>query len=72
MKNNERISVIIPTLNEEKNLPKVLEKLPDYVDEVLIVDGHSKDKTVEVAKKFGARVVYDDVGKGSALRVNIL
>ncbi|MBU4437272.1 MAG: glycosyltransferase family 2 protein, partial [Candidatus Altiarchaeota archaeon] len=71
MKNNERISVIIPTLNEEKNLPKVLEKLPDYVDEVLIVDGHSKDKTVEVAKKFGARVVYDDVGKGSALRVGM-
>jgi len=71
MKNKEKISVIIPTLNEEKNLPKVLEKLPDYVDEVVIVDGHSKDKTVAVAKKFGARIVYDDVGKGSALRVGM-
>jgi len=71
MKNNDRISVIIPTLNEEKNLPGVLEELPDYIDETIIVDGHSTDKTVEVAKKFGASIVYDDVGKGSALRVGM-
>jgi len=67
MKNNSKISVIIPTLNEGKSLPRVLEELPGYVDEVIIVDGHSKDNTVEVAKRFKAKIVYDDVGKGSAL-----
>jgi len=67
MKNNSKISVIIPTLNEGKSLPRVLEELPGYVDEVIIVDGHSKDNTVEVAKRFKAKIIYDDVGKGSAL-----
>jgi glycosyltransferase involved in cell wall biosynthesis len=38
------------------------------VDEVIVVDGNSTDKTVDVAKKFGAKVLFDDVGKGSALK----
>jgi glycosyltransferase involved in cell wall biosynthesis len=63
-----RVSVIIPTLNEEKNLPKVLKEIINNVDEIIVVDGYSKDKTVEMAKKFGVKVIYDDVGKGSALR----
>jgi len=36
--------------------------------EIIIADGHSQDRTVEVAKKFGAKIIYDDSGKGSALR----
>ena len=63
-----KISVVIPTLNEEKNLPRVLNELPDYISEVIVVDGHSKDKTVEIAGKYNARVIFDDTGKGSALR----
>jgi glycosyltransferase involved in cell wall biosynthesis len=63
-----KISVIIPTLNEEKNLPRVLEDLPDYIDELIVVDGHSKDRTMEIAKEHGAKIIFDDVGKGSALR----
>lgn len=42
------LSVIIPTLNEEKRLPKLLDSLMpslDFIDEILIVDGGSKDKT---------------------------
>ncbi|MFH0861368.1 MAG: glycosyltransferase family 2 protein [Candidatus Altiarchaeota archaeon] len=62
-----RISIVIPTLNEEANLPQVLDDLPEYVSEIIVVDGHSKDKTVEIAEKHGARVIYDDKGKGSAL-----
>lgn len=62
-----KVSIVIPTLNEEKNLPYVLKEIPDSIDEVIIVDGHSKDKTVEIAKQFKAKVIYDDVGKGSAL-----
>lgn len=63
-----KISVVIPTLNEEKNLPRLLKELPSYVDEIIVVDGHSKDRTVEIAKNYGARIIFDEVGKGSSLR----
>jgi glycosyltransferase involved in cell wall biosynthesis len=62
-----KISVVIPTLNEEGNISKVLESLKEYVDEIIVVDGHSKDKTVEIAKNKGCILLYDDRGKGSAL-----
>ncbi len=62
------ISVIIPTLNEEDNISTVLKDLPDYIDEIIVVDAHSKDKTVEIAERYHVRIIYDDVGKGSALR----
>lgn len=69
MKKKMRVSLVIPTLNEEKNLPLVLETIPkDKIDEIIIVDGHSTDKTVEIAKRFGTRIIYDSIGKGSALR----
>src|SRR5688500_4663705 len=46
------VSVIIPTLNEEKNLPLLLPFLPwDWIDEVILVDGRSTDDTVQVAKQ---------------------
>jgi glycosyltransferase involved in cell wall biosynthesis len=45
-----KVSVIICALNEEPNLPKVLPRIPDWVQEVILVDGHSTDKTVTVAK----------------------
>lgn len=63
-----KISIVIPTLNEGKNIRNVLKDIPKSVDEVIVVDGHSTDNTVDIAKKFGAKVIYDDVGKGSALR----
>ena len=63
-----KISIVIPTLNEGKNLRTVLDDIPKNVDEVIVVDGHSNDNTVEIAKKFGAKVIFDDLGKGSALR----
>jgi len=67
----KKVSIIIPTLNEEKNIRAVIhgvkKQLSDYSYEIIIVDGHSKDKTVDVARRMGARILYDDVGKGSAL-----
>lgn len=66
------VSLIIPTLNEEKNLPLLLPYIPlDVVDEVLLVDGHSKDHTIEVAKNLlpSIRVIVEEKkGKGSAMR----
>ncbi len=53
---SKTLSVVYATYNEEKNLPKSLESLQDIADEIIIVDGTSSDKTVEIAKKFGAKV----------------
>ncbi len=66
-----RISVVIPTLNEAKNLPHVFAKLPSDIYEIVLVDGNSTDETVEVARE-----LYPDVrivgqsgrGKGNALK----
>jgi glycosyltransferase involved in cell wall biosynthesis len=52
------VSIIIPTLNEEKLLPIVLRHLRKY--EVIVVDGGSKDKTVEIARKFGVLVIVSN------------
>ena len=64
------VSVVIPAFNEEANLPHVLGRMPDDVDEVVVVDGHSHDRTVEVARQCrpDVRVVYQSgKGKGNAL-----
>jgi len=69
------VSVLICALNEEESLPQVLSRMPDdWVDEVLLVDGHSSDKTVEIARQMrpSVRVVYQPgEGKGDALRHGI-
>jgi glycosyltransferase involved in cell wall biosynthesis len=65
------VSVIIPALNEAQNLPLVLPLVPKGVYEVILVDGHSTDGTVEVARRIlpDIRVVQQQGrGKGSALR----
>jgi glycosyltransferase involved in cell wall biosynthesis len=65
-----RISAVIPTLNEASNLPHVLTRIPDMVDEVVLVDGRSIDDTVAVAQMIrpDIRVVLQDgSGKGNAL-----
>lgn len=67
-----KISVVIPTKNEESMVGEIIDKCKPYADEVLVVDGHSKDKTREVAKKKGVRVVLDNgKGKGDGLRTAI-
>jgi glycosyltransferase involved in cell wall biosynthesis len=70
----KKISIVIPTLNEEKNLKILLKEIKSFFKkrkefsyEIIVVDGYSQDNTVNIAKKFGAKVLYDNVGKGSAL-----
>lgn len=68
---NVAISIVIPALNEAKNLPYVLPRIPPNVHEVILVDGYSTDDTVEIAKSLlpAIRVVYQEGrGKGAALR----
>lgn len=52
-----KISVAIATYNEERNIRECLQTVVDWVDEVVVVDGGSGDKTVEVAREMGARVI---------------
>lgn len=62
-----RVSVVIPCFNEEEGIGHVLRHLPDYVDEIIVVDNNSTDGTAEVARNLGARVVFEQrKGYGSA------
>lgn len=51
-----KISVVINTLNEEKNLPRALKSVILLAGEIIVVDMYSEDKTVSIAKAFGAKV----------------
>lgn len=68
------VSVVIPAKNEARNIGWVLERMPSYVDEVIIVDGLSTDGTLEVAKLIAPDVVVvreDRPGKGAAMRAGM-
>jgi glycosyltransferase involved in cell wall biosynthesis len=71
---SNKISVIFCALNEEKNLPHVLLNIPKWVDEVILVDGHSIDNTVAVANKLlpSIKVLFQSgKGKGDALKCGV-
>jgi glycosyltransferase involved in cell wall biosynthesis len=55
------ITVIIPCLNEEQGIEQVLRRMPDFVDQVIVVDNGSTDRTSDVAHGFGAHVIREDV-----------
>jgi glycosyltransferase involved in cell wall biosynthesis len=64
------VTVVVPTKNEAANLPHVLPHIPDWVDEVLIIDAGSTDGTTKVALELlpDARIIIDlTKGKGAAL-----
>lgn len=56
----DKLSVAIATYNEEDSIGRCLKSLQEWIDEIVIVDGASQDKTVEVAKQFGAKVTVSD------------
>lgn len=53
----KKISVAIATFNEEENIEKCLKSVFSWVDEIVVVDGSSTDKTVSVAKKYKAKTI---------------
>src|ERR1043165_2546470 len=69
MYKGQAITVIIPCLNEEQGIEKVLRAMPEFVDEVIVVDNASTDRTSEVAVSLGAKVIREDVrGYGRAYK----
>ncbi|ANW65680.1 glycosyl transferase [Mycobacterium sp. djl-10] len=65
-----RVSVVIPAMNEERNLPYVADRMPPDVDEIVFIDGNSADRTAEVAKQLWPRAIHLSQtrrGKGNAL-----
>jgi glycosyltransferase involved in cell wall biosynthesis len=68
------VSVVMPTLNEAANLPFVLNTIPKWVNDIVIVDGLSKDDTVRVARALhpDLRIVHQRrPGKGAAIRAGL-
>ncbi len=59
MKQNRRIEVIIPCLNEEQAIGKVIAKIPDWVDRIIVADNGSDDQTRIFARQAGAMVVTE-------------
>lgn len=71
---NWKISVVIPAFNEARNLPHVLPLIPEWVHEIILVDGHSIDDTIEIAQGLvpNIKVIQQTgKGKGSALRCGL-
>lgn len=61
MYKGQKITVVIPCLNEEQGVEQVLRRMPAFVDQVIVVDNGSTDRTSEVARSFGAEVIREDV-----------
>ncbi len=69
MYKGQSITVIIPCLNEEQGIERVLRATPDFVDEVIVVDNNSTDRTSDVAAALGAKVIREEVrGYGRAYK----
>lgn len=61
MYKSQRLTVIIPCLNEEQGIERVLRRMPEFVDQVIVVDNGSTDRTSEVARSLGAEVIREPV-----------
>lgn len=65
-------SIVIPAWNEEQSIRDVILGVRHLTDDLIVVDGHSKDRTQEISRELGARVVLDHgLGKGDAIRVGL-
>ena len=68
-----KVIAVVPAYNEEQHIKDVITKLLRHVDEVIMVDDGSKDKTSEIASKLGIKPIRHEknMGKGAALRTGI-
>jgi glycosyltransferase involved in cell wall biosynthesis len=67
-----RIGVVIPALDEEQAIARVIADIPQWVDEIVVADNGSRDRTAEIAERAGARVVHErERGYGAACQAGI-
>ena len=72
MHRNQSLSVVIPCYNEEDGVREVIGRMPKFVDEIVVVDNNSSDRTSEVARSLGARVVFEKrPGYGAAYKAGL-
>ncbi|MGI9385886.1 MAG: glycosyltransferase family 2 protein, partial [Methyloligellaceae bacterium] len=72
MRQNKRVSVVIPALNEANAISRVISDIPDWVDEIVVADNGSTDGTPEVARASGAKIVSEpERGYGAACLAGI-
>ena len=72
MYRGHRVSLVLPCYNEEAGLQQLLQDLPEVVDEVVVVDNNSRDRTADVARSYGAVVVHERrQGYGAAHRAGL-
>ncbi len=65
---DKKVSVLIPCLNEMHGLDSVLKTLPDFIDEVIVVDNGSTDGSIEITKKYNIKLLTEEArGYGKAL-----
>jgi dolichol-phosphate mannosyltransferase len=66
------VTIVIPSLNESLTIKDIIINSKLYSDDIIVVDGHSSDDTVKIARSLDAKVVYDNKkGKGEAIRTVI-
>ncbi len=64
-----KITTLIPALNEETTIGDIISRSKKYSDDILVIDGHSNDGTESVSKSLGVKVIFDHKkGKGEAIR----
>jgi len=69
---SQSYSIVVAARNEEETIGEVLQGLQNMSDDLIVVDGHSSDRTAAIAKAYGANVVQDNgLGKGDAIRVGL-
>ncbi len=72
MFNGKKVSIVIPCLNEAQALPVVLESIPEYITEVIVVDNGSTDNSAEIAARYPVRLIRQEIrGYGAALSKGI-
>lgn len=73
MYNDKKISVVIPCYNEEAGLHEIFPAMPDFVDEVIIIDNGCSDNSIKIANGRGARVIFEKrKGYGFAIKAGLV
>jgi len=73
MYNGKKISLVIPCHNEEKGIGEVLKDRPSFIDEIIVIDNNSIDKTPFIARQYGATILqFKEKGYGSACKAGLM